>query len=247
MVLPNILDHGRVSVSIVSHGQGDLVKFLLEDLRNWSGPPLQVILTFNVNEDISFLDLFKDLDIVVILNESPKGFGSNHNSAFLLSSGGYFAVVNPDVRTFKFSLAPLVETISRNDVGACGPRVVSPDGQLEDSARFFPSGTRIAKRTIFQQRRPDFEFADKPVVVDWVAGMFILFRSEVFDLIGGFDERYFMYLEDADICRRLSRRNYKTCLDPRCEIIHQGQRASRRNLIHFRWHVRSMFRFLFRF
>ena len=75
--------------------------------------------------------------------------------------------------------------------------------------------------------------------------MFILFRSEAYMQVKGFDERYFMYYEDADIGRRLARKGWKTMLEPNTTVIHDAQRASHRSIRHLQWHLKSMFRFLF--
>jgi GT2 family glycosyltransferase len=75
--------------------------------------------------------------------------------------------------------------------------------------------------------------------------MFVVFRQDAFLKIDGFDERrFFMYLEDADICRRLLDNGWKTLINPSEQVIHMAQRASRRNLKHMRWHAVSAFRFL---
>ena len=75
--------------------------------------------------------------------------------------------------------------------------------------------------------------------------MFVVFRREAYQEVGGFDDRrFFMYLEDADICRRLAREGWKVLVNPNVQVIHMAQRASRRNLKHMRWHITSAFRFL---
>ena len=72
---------------------------------------------------------------------------------------------------------------------------------------------------------------------DWVGGMFMLFSREMFSAIRGFDERYFLYYEDVDLCARLTLRGYKVCLTPKSKVIHQAQRTSHRNLRYLRWHL----------
>ena len=79
---------------------------------------------------------------------------------------------------------------------------------------------------------------------DWVAGMFMLFPADAYRLVNGFDERYFMYLEDVDICRRLNKNGLRVLYSDAVEIVHDGQFASRKNLRHFFWHVSSLLRFL---
>ncbi|HEX6530100.1 MAG TPA: glycosyltransferase, partial [Burkholderiales bacterium] len=127
-----------------------------------------------------------------------------------------------------------------------GPLVRSPDGKVEDSARRFPTVGALVKKLFAEKRRPDYPANAGPQRADWVAGMFILFRREAFEAVGGFDERYFLYYEDVDICRRLQRRRGSRAIyDPRAEVVHDAQRASRRDLRLARHHAASLLRFLF--
>jgi GT2 family glycosyltransferase len=82
------------------------------------------------------------------------------------------------------------------------------------------------------------------VRVDWVAGMFIVFRSDAFRSVGGFDERYFLYYEDVDICRRLGAAGASVIYEPGAEVIHDARRASRRELRRAVHHLSSAVRFL---
>lgn len=234
-----------VSLSIVSHGQGALVRPLLEDIRSWKGARFQILLTINIPENIDYLQAFDNLEIKIINNKTAKGFGENHNAAFVRASGSFFVVLNPDIRSSALDFKPILDILQSVSVGACAPLVFSPEGQIEDSARRFPTFFRLAKRVILNQRSLDYIINDDPVNVDWVAGMFIAFRSDVFALIGGFDSRFHMYLEDADMCRRLRHRNLATIVTPLCRVVHDAQRASRKKIRYMIWHYRSAFRYLF--
>ena len=145
-------------------------------------------------------------------------------------------------------LQPLLETLSGPRVGACGPVILNAQGRVEDSARRYPTFWRLANRVIGRlraiPRAPDYAWGHQSIDVDWMAGMFVLFRREAYALVGGFDERFFMYFEDADICRRLRRLGWAVKLDPRTSMIHDAQRASHRSVTHMRWHLASALRFL---
>lgn len=237
-----------VTLSVVSHGQALMIRHLLSDIQRGVDCSFEIILTLNLPEDESFLDAFKDLPIHVIRNASPKGFGANHNAAFVASRGGHFVVVNPDIRARDFSLLPLLFALNRSRVGACGPVVLSASGSVEDSARRFPSLWRLTQRIVGRigkrKRAPDYSWHDGSINVDWLAGMFVMFHRDAFKEIRGFDERFFMYMEDADICRRLRVNGWEIRLCPETTVIHDAQRASRRSLKHMKWHVRSAFRYL---
>jgi len=87
------------------------------------------------------------------------------------------------------------------------------------------------------------EVFDDVLFPDWVAGMFMLFRSESFKGVGGFDQRYFMYCEDADICRGMWNIGYQVMGSLDANVIHRAQRASHRNLRHLVWHLKSLFKY----
>jgi N-acetylglucosaminyl-diphospho-decaprenol L-rhamnosyltransferase len=238
-----------ISFSIISHGQGDLVQRVLADMRRLQIADFEIILTLNIPEEEAFLPEFTDLPLRVVRNSASKGFGANHNAAFALAQGRYFAIVNPDVRLPLPNPEALLAAFADNSVGACAPAVLSPQGREEDNARKFPTVLRLARRVLGFWRVPgfrrelDYHLHSYPVAVDWVAGIFVVFRREAFAAVQGFDERFFMYMEDADICRRLQRAGWLVLLAPGWSIIHDARRASHRSLKHLRWHLVSYFRF----
>ncbi len=239
----------QLAISIVSHGQGELIRPLLEDLQPLTRKGAEILLTLNIPEDESFIEGLTH-GLVIIRNPMPKGFGDNHNAASAASSRDWFAVVNPDIRCEVDVFAALADTHRRLGAGVVAPRVLAPDGRDEDSVRRYPSVLRIAGRVLARcagrRLQADYALDDGQVKsVDWAAGMFLLFATGDFRRIGGFDTRYFMYLEDADICKRLRATGLPTVLDPRVQVIHDAQRATGRSRQHLRWHLSSLMRFLF--
>lgn len=232
------------SLSIVSHGQAALVRQLLDDLERLEAADFEVVLTINLPEDESGL-LPRPYPVKLIRNERVQGFGANHNAAFAKATGRYFGVVNPDVRAPELRLDRLSELLTLEGVGACAPLVTDGKGHVEDSARRFPTFARLLRRVLLRQRVSDYAVGTDVVDVDWVAGMFMLFRREAYEQAGGFDaHRFFMYYEDVDLCRRLWQLGWSVKLQPATRVIHNAQRASHRNLRHLRWHATSALRYL---
>lgn len=234
-----------VIFSLVSHGQLPMISEFLEDFRTHAFDNVRILLTINIPEDESSLSDFADLPITIIRNKTPKGFGANHNSAFVQSSGDIFVIVNPDIRLNDFKLDSLTSLFDTADVGACAPMVRSSSGSIEDSARRFPTIMSLFRRAIVGRRGADYTWSNSPISVEWAAGMFVAYRPAAFAEVGGFDERFFMYYEDADICRRLAKHCWSTVLQPQTSVIHDAQRASRHSRQHMKWHLQSIFRFLF--
>jgi GT2 family glycosyltransferase len=232
-----------VTYSIVSHGQGELIKNLLSDIKSTANVTYEILLTINIPEDEFFLVDYKDLPLVVIRNEIPMGFGANHNQAYSQSRGNFFSVVNPDIRLPCFDIRPLINQMLDLNVGVVSPAVFSSDGFPQDNARKFPTIYSLILRKL-GVRKIDYSYTDQSLEVDWVAGMFMVFSKESFQLVGGFDPRYFMYMEDADICRRLFYQKKKVLIVPAVRVLHDAQRASQRSLRHLIWHCKSAKLFL---
>ena len=227
--------------SIVSHRNAHHVNNLLNEINDFKNIKYEVIITINVLEELN-LDLYQ-FPYKLIKNDKPLGFGANHNNAFKLSNASYFVVCNPDIIFNNVDLNLLSNTL-KIGVGVCGPLVLSPSQQIEDSARKFPTIVNLLKRKLFTTTL-DYKIESKSIEVDWIAGMFMMFNSDVFKTISGFNECYHMYCEDADICRRLKYLGYSVLLVPSTTVIHDARRDSRRKVRYLWWHLKSMFIFLF--
>jgi N-acetylglucosaminyl-diphospho-decaprenol L-rhamnosyltransferase len=230
-----------ITVSIVSHGHGQQVAQLVDQVLR---DPLvsKLVVTFNVPED---LDLPEDQRLVRIDNNAPKGFGRNHNSAFVRCATPFYCVLNPDIVLRKTSFADLLCCLKNSEAAVAGPLVVSPMGDQEDSWRRFPTVFSLCLKalgsdiTIMKQSDPN-----SPLFPDWIAGMCMLFKADSYSAINGFDERLFLYYEDVDICARLWKSNQAVVVSSKAKVIHNAQRASRRKFEHMRWHLSSMAKYL---
>lgn len=233
-------------ISVVSHGQGDLVQQLFRDMeRYWDTRHLSVIVTVNVPETLPFDDAGFSFPVLIVRNDQPQGFGANHNQAFGLSCAELFCVVNPDIRATRDPLPALRRTLlSRDRLALVAPKIHGPEGAIEDNARRMLTPGRILRRVVLRQRDPDYPIAGvSHLHPDWVAGMFMLIRARTFAEVGGFDEQYFMYCEDADLCARLWQHKRGVELLRAGRVVHDAQRASHNSLRHLYWHLTSLLRF----
>ncbi|MFZ5502746.1 MAG: glycosyltransferase [Pseudomonadota bacterium] len=234
----------RISISVVSHGHINLINDLLHDLDQYCcGSPIELLLTLNLEEALPFSEAGFSLPIKIIRNTTPLGFSANHNRAFSQSGGELFCVMNPDIRFNKNPFAALISCLKNASVGVAAPLVVNQNGEIEDSARRFPTPLKILCKALGGCRGGDYEIKDEVVRPDWVGGMFMVFRREVFERVGGFDQRYFLYYEDVDLCARLRLQGYEVVLCPAARVIHHAQRSSHRSFKYLRWHLSSMLRF----
>ncbi|MGH8745426.1 MAG: glycosyltransferase [Burkholderiales bacterium] len=235
-----------VTLSIVSHGQVDLVNKLFEDLAANCPLRLAVILTHNIPEPAPVVPRQWAHHLDVIHNERRAGFGANHNAALRRSVSPVFCVVNPDIRLAADPFPALLSSLERECVAVVGPQVRNPSGHLEDSARRFPTLWRLLRKALAGTPGPDYPVDRGVIEVDWVAGMFMAIRRDAFTAVNGFDERFFLYYEDVDICRRLHSKGFSVVLNPGAIVIHDARRASRRNPRMMRIHAASALRYLLR-
>lgn len=239
------LVHGMLSISVVSHRQMVLIAGLLQDIQEHCGClNIELILTLNLDEELDLPKKDFSFPIKVIKNLAPKGFGANHNQAFRHADGAFFCIVNPDIRFTSNPFPSLFTKLgSSPSSGVVAPVVVGPFGQLEDSVRLFPTPSMILAKAFGFLGVPDYSKDPNKTDVDWVGGMFMLFPRQVYEQLHGFDERYFMYYEDVDLCARLRLAGYRILVCPDSRVVHHAQRSSHRNLKYLRWHLASMCRY----
>jgi N-acetylglucosaminyl-diphospho-decaprenol L-rhamnosyltransferase len=231
-----------ITISVVSHGHRDFVLALIKQLATSPVNQLiKLIITVNSptldNFDQPNLELNSLAGIVFLKNDLPKGFGYNHNQAFQHCRTRFFCVVNPDIELIREPFTDLMDALTVSNTGLVYPLQINEQNITLDFERMLVSPMSIIKRHLLQQR---YTLKDnKPV--HWVSGSFLMFKSSVFKELGGFDERYFMYCEDVDICLRLQLAGYKLARAD-TTVIHHTQRQTLKNPKHLAWHIRSLLR-----
>lgn len=225
-----------ICVSVVSHGQAAIAaRFLQSLLRVDIGLVEQIVYTRNLAEpDLAPAD-FGRIRFDTIENLQPRGFGQNHNAAFARSTQPFFCVVNPDILLPSDPFPELTRCFDDAGVGLVAPRVTTPALAVENTARSLYTPSELIR----QKLRPE----NRSSAPAWLAGMFLLFRSEAYRAIDGFDEDYFLYIEDVDICTRLRLAGWGLQQCPRASVIHDAQKQSHRSLKYTSWHIAGMVRY----
>lgn len=228
-----------IAVSIVSHGHGAMVSRLVGELAKCP-EVTRIILTLNIEEDV---DVPEGDGLVLVRNSQAKGFGANHNAAFARCEQTYFCVLNPDVELRGNPFPGVLQAMARQDAALGAPAVLDAAGRPQDSMRHFPTIRALIAKAVrgddgAYSLRPDVDFCP-----DWVAGMFMLFRTDDYACIGGFDPRFHLYYEDVDICARLWLANRRVVGTARVTVVHEAQRESWRRARFMRWHLASMVRY----
>ncbi len=201
--------------------------------------PYEIIVVDNASSDGSVQMLEKEFpEIKLIVSEQNLGFSRGHNLAARAARGKYQFILNPDTEVMPNALDLLVEFAEKHpEVAIIGPKILNPDGSLQYSCRRFPNPTAALFRNtplgkLFPNNRYTREYLmtdwDHSSIreVDWVSGAALFIQREVFERLGGFDEQFFMYCEDMDLCYRAWQAGYKVVYYPEPVIIHAIGRST---------------------
>ena len=226
---------GQLVVSVVSHGHGALVQSLLVSLARRSATTVsRVVLTQNLPEaEPEPPEQGWPFLLQILKNSTPAGFGANHNRALVDAMEPFVCVLNPDVGLEEGDpFAALVMQASQPGVGCSYPWQVDSCGRPQDHERELPTPSALWRRRVLGHREGR---------VDWVNAACLVVPQSVWRALNGFDEGYFMYCEDVDLCLRMRLAGWALARTP-VRIVHGGQRDSRRRWNHLRWHLASLLR-----
>jgi N-acetylglucosaminyl-diphospho-decaprenol L-rhamnosyltransferase len=227
------------AVTVTTNDLRHLEGFLGDELLMGSFD--RVIVVDNASDDGSG-DLARDAGCVVV--RKPRGgYGEAVNAGARHVEGDFFAVLNPDIRFLAGDTVPrLAHHFMHAQVGLVAPALQLLDGRLQDSARRTPTPLNLLLRRWIGDERG---WVRRGGDVEWTVGAFWLARRAAWERIGGFDERYFLYFDDVDLCHRLRTAGWTARFDPTVRAVHAFQAASRRPLTAWatRHHVRSAQRF----
>lgn len=241
----------RVAAVVVSHGNASDLDRLLPELA----PQVdELVVVANVPGSVGALPAGATL----IANERPLGFGANVNRGVAATTAELVCSVNPDALPQPGAIATLREQFEREArAGVAGPAMLYPDGTLQPSRRRFPTvaGTLVRRtplRLLFDpyklQRRHYHldERPTEPVEADWMLGGFLMLRRAMLDELGGFDEGFFLYGEDIDLCYRAWLAGWSVWYVPSATVVHEHQAVTDHKLLTRRtlWHWRGILRFV---
>lgn len=231
----------QLSLSVVSHGQGHLVERLvsqLDEILELKG--VKLIVTLNVpGESFRYEAILpKRLQLQVLRNVAPLGFGANHNQAFAQCLTPWFGVLNPDLQIPQDIFSPLLKIGAAEGAALLAPLVIDPVANREDSVRANLTPWSLVKRHLLGSS----DVRPQHGQFQWFAGMFYLIRSEAYREVCGFDTHYFLYCEDYDFCARLHLSDHLLRYVPEVQVLHDSQRSSWRSLRYLKMHLASLIR-----
>ena len=235
------INHKVLSIIIVSWNVCDYLADCIESIvKNCRLLQYEIIVIDNASDD-GTVDLIKNKypGLVLIINDTNKGFAYANNQGIRQARGRYLLFLNPDTIIIKpDAVEKMLAFLEQNrDVGAVGPRLLNEDLTVQHSVRTFPTFRgALYRHTILRYfglfkehhekwRMKDFKPA-RPTDVDQLMGAAILAEKDLALKVGGFDERFFMYYEEIDFCCRIKKAGYRIVFFPDVSIIHLGGKST---------------------
>lgn len=198
----------------------------------------EFLLFISKYDDIKYIDLGKNV-----------GFGKGHNEALSFIDSQYHCILNPDILFKEDAFSSIIKYMDKHpDVGMVIPNIVDKNGNRQLDYRkeptVFDMFVRMFCKKLFSRRFKEHTLQNndysKPFQVPFGQGSFLVIRSGLYKKLNGFDERFFMYLEDADLCRRVNQVS-KLMYYPYVSVVHLWKKGSHKNIKLFEIHVKSMY------
>ncbi len=244
---------------VVGYESDEVWPEFCESLAQSTVVPGEVVVVENSPSLPTSIPTLPGLSVTVLHRPDNPGYGTsaNHGVSALRHTSDLIVICNPDIVWQPDTLEKLIaELESQPTVGIVGPRLLNNDGSTYPSARAFP-GIRIGighallgdlwKTNPWTTRYLGTQEGLEPRIVDWLSGACLMIRGETFTSIDGFDEDYFMFVEDVDLCFRAKKKGWRSLLVPTAVLTHSGAHSTGPRMANMvKAHHQSMRRFLFR-
>lgn len=247
----------KLSISIVAYNNYEDIKNAIVSIEKYTSPVLtkqvfiidngvSVSTSENVEKFKCFLNDYQDIKYIDA--GSNIGFGKGHNKILNVLNSEYHAIVNPDIILCEDSFTRIVAWMDKNkDIGMTIPVLIDEKGNMQNIYRreltVFDMFNRMFLRNLFKNRAQKHIMQNmdysKPFQVPFGQGSFLVIRSDLFKSLNGFDDNFFMYCEDADLCKRVNNVS-KLMYFPGTKVIHKWERGSHKNKVLFKYHLKSM-------
>ncbi len=236
----------KLVITIVNYNQKYFPRLCVEALKKSKTDfDFETIVCDNNSHDESLEYLKKAAekgDIKLIEPGKNLGYGSGHNFAAREANGKYILILNTDITVESDTLQKLVDYLEEHkDVGMVGPKLMYHNGEVQKSCRrhfnffdLFIKRSFLKKTWPFKSRYENYIMGDfnhqSTQVVDLITGAFMMMPMEVFNKVRGFDERYFLFMEDFDLCKKVQEAGYKVVYYPEAVATHYHKRLSQGSL-----------------
>jgi len=230
----------KLSIIILNYRSAGLVRQCVAGIYKNSPPfDFEVIVVDNASADGCLEKISEEWpQVKTIALETNRGYAAGNNAGLKKAQGEYILILNPDITIFSESLEKMVKFMEQNpQVGLAGPKLVNPDGSLQYSSYRFPSfWLPLFRRTQLGKLKKVKKLLDKYLMVDWdhrqnkpvdwLLGACLIVSRPALAKVGYLDERYFLYVEDTDWCRRFWQAGWQVYYMAEIELVHFHERLS---------------------
>lgn len=207
----------KLSIIIVNFNTPELVRNCLESIKKHLKIDYEVIIINNGDSKFNNYD-FKE---ITTLNTSNKSFGAANNFGAKNASGEYILLLNPDTLLVDNSLQEMLEFIKQHkEIGAISPILYNDIECKRIQNSFWGTFQTIKTITVRRRGKEKVDFTKEYFYAETISAAALLVKKDKFEEIKGFDEKFFMYFEDDDLCKRLARAGYKNAVYTKAKIIH---------------------------
>ena len=246
-----------ISASIVTYNNRDeavnICRCLLEHTKKY---PIRLYVFDNGSSDGTADKLSGISGVTVVRLNKNIGFGAAHNKILEYEMGDIHFVINPDIIINGDLLSDMYDFLKSNpDIALAMPEILNPDGTVQYLPKEKPSLKRLYLGRLgkfskkFRRVRDDFIWQGKELTevtdINFCSGCFFAVRKNIFKELKGFDERYFMYLEDADLTLRAKEKG-RVVIAPQFRVTHMWHRESAKSIKYLFIHICSSFKFLYK-
>ena len=220
----------EVAAVVVNYNAGKALTECVASLKREGVSVIVVVDNGSTDGSLEYLAATNP-DVQVLHTGRNLGFGGGVNYGARRTSGELLLVCNPDLELQSGALRAMVDRLTNDpSLGLVGPALVTPAGDLQPSGRAFPTLRRSSVQAVlgvifpengYSRRYREANCARAGIgIVDWVTGACLLVRRGAFEAVGGFDGRYFMYVEEVDLCWRLAGAGWRTGYEESARVLH---------------------------
>ena len=247
----------KLSVCIVAYNNYDDIKEAILSMEKYTSKELTKMIYIvdngvsisDPNDVNSFIQFVNEYDDIQYIDAGANlGFGKGHNKVLDIIDSEYHAIVNPDILFCEDSFTKIVEWMDLNkDVGMTIPLITDEQGNRQQVYRkeltVFDMFNRMVLKEAFKKRAKQHTLQNmdytKPFEVPFGQGSFLVIKTNLYKQIKGFDDQFFMYVEDADLCKRVNQIS-KLMYYPDTKVIHKWEKGSHKNKTLLKYHIQSM-------
>lgn len=252
------MGNAKVAISIVTYNSQHIFTVLDNAIKEFGGDDCFRFVIFDNNSRPDYQEKLKEYEdfVDITFYHENNGFGFGHNYNLLEANEDYFLVFNPDIILKREDLLKMIQNMDNDrTISLLVPKVLNPDGSIQhlirDRVTVFDYALRFIPfkfvKNMFDKRLASYECRNLPedrlVDIRIGSGCFMLVRGSVFKEVNGFDDRYFMYFEDYDLCLEVKKRNKRIVYTPFSHVVHYYERGAHKNKNLFKIFMKSMGKF----